>query len=95
MPHADFMPTVVFPKTSLGESEWQSWEKSSHTVPYFCDEYQKDPFYLGICKRRDVSGNRHKNLCFRCVAGFLYDMSYHLNLGEVQDMNDRARIEAL
>lgn len=75
MPFADHMPTVVFPDTVRGRRAWESWERSSTTVPYFCDLYDDDMgSWTGHCARRDPGGVRAHSLCWRCVAGFLYDI---------------------
>jgi len=71
MPFADYMPTVVFPDTRRGKAHWQGWEKTDVTIPYFCNLYSSGSD--GRCARRDPSGVRRKNLCYRCVAGFIYD----------------------
>ena len=70
MPHAQFMPTVVFPKTYKGIDDYHHWDKSSDTNAYFCDEFSPDGRQ---CARRNPDGVRAKNLCYRCVAGYLYD----------------------
>ena len=73
MPYAQFMPTVVFPKTHGGNVEWDRWDKSEVTRPYFCDEYKQDSYHKR-CERRNPAGEGAYNLCRRCIAGYLYDV---------------------
>lgn len=68
------MPSVVFPNNGRGQSEWQKWDKSSVTIPYFCNEYEPERPRLR-CARRNPDGVAAKNLCRRCIAGYLYDFS--------------------
>jgi hypothetical protein len=92
MPFADYMPTVVFPDTRMGHDEWQRWDKSEDTIPYFCNLYSEDQHTSKhACSRRDPSGSRPRNLCFRCPAGFLYDFKLAV---ETQADEGRMKIAA-
>lgn len=81
MPHADFMPSVVFPDTKFGSHAWSEWEKSEHTRPYFCSEYVADQFakVKHQCARRNPDGHKGFNLCHRCTSGFLFDFEHSLS----------------
>jgi hypothetical protein len=70
MPFTDYPPTVVFPNTHKGQLDWEKWDASADTKPYFCSEYEWDD---KLCARRNPTGDRRRNICYRCVAGFLYD----------------------
>lgn len=72
MPFADKMPTVVFPDNRKGFSDWEKWDKTETTIRHFCDRFADDQF-SNQCANRDPGGVRAKNLCWRCVAGYVYD----------------------
>ena len=83
MPFTDFPPTVVFPDDERGWQAWRAWRKSKITVRYLCSEYVEDEGYVSVkhqCANRDPMGHKRHNLCYRCVAGFLYDMGNRQNV---------------
>lgn len=77
------MPTVVFPDTREGHRDWERWEKSEITRPWFCNSYSSaDRTGRGSCRNRERNAYDNKNACCRCVAGFVFDYEHSLSAEE-------------
>jgi hypothetical protein len=84
------MPTVVFPDTREGHEDWQQWDKSESTRPWFCSHYSGEHRTgkqgSGLCRTRERNAHPKVNACERCVAGFLWD--FNAMMGDFQGTTD-------